>query len=268
MTRFLKTLFGTRTAPTATATTRLRMETLEAREVCSAVPTAYRYGGNVYVDGTDSADAVTVNLIQQSNQPAKLKINITSPGQSKEFIFNRADIGYVHIETYGGGDYVCVNTTIRSEIHGGTGNDQLLGGGARDLIYGGDGHDDIHGYGGDNYIDGGSGNDNIFGGAGDDTLHGGSGNDDIYAYGGDNKLYGGPGDDFMIGGDGSDTMQGGAGNDTLDCLNGDDRIILYYWGTSPNGSQLLIVDWEDHYSGTGGYGFDTVEFTPTYWIIV
>jgi Ca2+-binding RTX toxin-like protein len=85
-------------------------------------------------------------------------------------------------------------------LHGGAGDDRLVGG---------DGNDRLHGGAGDDRLVGGDGNDRLSGGAGDDVMDGGAGND---------LAFGGAGDDLYAfgSGDGSDQFSGGSGwTDTI-----------------------------------------------------
>lgn len=123
--------------------------------------------------------------------------------------------------------------SLRHDISGRSGNDELIGGPADDRIEGGNGDDFIQGgdgndilSGGDflgrsmfDWVEGNGGNDTLIGAG---ILIGGPGNDRIF---GDGILRGGPGDDILnstsstvqqtlIGGPGNDFMNGKAGRDT------------------------------------------------------
>ena len=86
----------------------------------------------------------------------------------------------------------------------------------------GSGNDILHGGEGDDLLLGGGGNDILNGGLGDDILYGGTGND---------TLTGGKGDDILHGGTGSDTftwLKGDDGHDVIKDFNAEegDRIDL------------------------------------------
>jgi Ca2+-binding RTX toxin-like protein len=135
-------------------------------------------------------------------------------------------------------------------IHGGSGQDTLLGDAGVNVIDGRSGNDLIYGNGLDgphppifpepsqgpvipaNSITGGAGDDTIYAGYGSDHAWVGSGNDLIYGYGviaggdpwrsaqardsdGSDTLYGGAGDDTLLGGGGNDVLDGGSGDDVL-----------------------------------------------------
>ena len=117
-------------------------------------------------------------------------------------------------------------------LTGGTGNDYIFGGGDNDTIYGGSENDLIRGGSGDDNITGGSGRDTIFGDAGDDTIDGGSEKDTIY---------GGTGDDTLTGGGSADTFafNEGGGNDTVtDFDTARDMIDLTLFNTAITWEQL------------------------------
>ena len=119
-------------------------------------------------------------------------------------------------------------------LHGGTGNDRLLGFLDNDTLYGGAGNDTLLAQSGDNLAYGGNGNDrllssNDFGpfSHGSDTLHGGNGHDILIArsdYGNPEEidyLYGGAGNDTLDGTSSRNTVfDGGAGNDYFEGYDG------------------------------------------------
>ncbi|WP_169715811.1 calcium-binding protein [Pseudomonas indica] len=124
-------------------------------------------------------------------------------------------------------------------IHGGQGEDSLVGDGGSDLLYGGDDNDMLYGdrmsdgtpdetpfaYMGNDTLDGGEGDDYLEGGGRADNLLGGGGNDTLWgdadaelldaSVHGDDTLDGGQGDDVLGGGGGSDLLYGGDGADEL-----------------------------------------------------
>lgn len=145
-------------------------------------------------------------------------------------------------------------------LHGGTGDDIIIGdkgddtmyGDAdNDVLFGGDGNDEIYGDDENNVY---TGNDVLIGGNGNDELHGGNGNDviiagntslsvdslknlsaiqnsiDASAYqsqnGGENKLYGNAGNDILIGDKGDDILDGGSDADYMYGGDGNDTYIF------------------------------------------
>lgn len=69
------------------------------------------------------------------------------------------------------------STVTEAILHGGSGNDLLIGSSENDRLYGGDGADVLKGGTGDDFLSGGAGNDRLYGNDGLDQLNGGSGND-------------------------------------------------------------------------------------------
>jgi hemolysin type calcium-binding protein len=90
-----------------------------------------------------------------------------------------------------GNDSVTVSrgVTVPVTLHGGSGDDTLIGGSGPDKLSGNDGNDHLYGRAGDDLILGGNGNDTIYGGPGDDILHGGLGNDTIGGGPGENSVH-------------------------------------------------------------------------------
>jgi Ca2+-binding RTX toxin-like protein len=97
-------------------------------------------------------------------------------------------------------------STTASEIIGGAGNDNLLGGTKADTISGGTGNDTLAGAAGADVVTGGEGDDSITGGAGIDNLAGGAGNDTFDM--------GTTVADFT-GATTAETVDGGEGNDSI-----------------------------------------------------
>jgi len=134
-----------------------------------------------------------------------------------------------------GDDVLIAHATTRTEMFGGSEDDDLFGSSSSDLLNGDDGNDHIQGGGGVDTIDGGDDNDDILldpsssdcvvdGGPGDDrivgsdgvdVLRGGDGFDQIHGGGGDDQIFGDAGTDWLAGGTGVDLLVGGTGNDTL-----------------------------------------------------
>ncbi len=133
---------------------RLGFEILEGRD-CPA--SANLTNGILTVTGTDAADTITVT---ESNGV------IQAAGQG----FVAGAVSTIVISGLGGNDTIRDDTTKRSVIYGGSGDDWIYAGRGNDVVYGGHG-DDL-----------------IFGGPGDDRLLGGEGNDSITDNGGNNVI--------------------------------------------------------------------------------
>ncbi len=70
-----------------------------------------------------------------------------------------------------GNDYIeVVDLALMSMLHGGQGNDTLIGGAGNDLLIGGDGNDTLIGGAGNDFLIGGKGADRLVGSAGNDIL--------------------------------------------------------------------------------------------------
>jgi Ca2+-binding RTX toxin-like protein len=108
-----------------------------------------------------------------------------------------------------------------SSSHGG-----LSGTVGYDLIHGGKGNDTVVGDGGSDNIDGGKGSDVLDGDAGHDKMWGGDDADTLNGQAGNDRLRGGTGSDLLDGGEGSDVLEGDVGDDTLQSGNDETSDIL------------------------------------------
>jgi Ca2+-binding RTX toxin-like protein len=114
--------------------------------------------------------------------------------------------GGVRAELGDGDDFAAFGSdlpaSVRAEIHGGPGKDDLRAYGATDpVLEGGDGADMLTGWHSDDTLIGGAGDDELQGHAGDDVLQGGDGNDKL-----EPDTYDDPGDDVVDGGPGIDLV--------------------------------------------------------------
>ncbi|MFM2277798.1 MAG: hypothetical protein RLZZ444_29, partial [Pseudomonadota bacterium] len=126
--------------------------------------------------------------------------------------------------------------TSAKNVHGGAGNDRIIGAGGGDALFGDSGNDNINAGRGADTVDGGIGNDTLSGGQGADHLIGGTGNDTLEAdrdYTTFNTSIGYDAD-RLDGGDGNDSLQGGFGADILNGGDGDDQVVLDCWDGSSN----------------------------------
>jgi Ca2+-binding RTX toxin-like protein len=99
-------------------------------------------------------------------------------------------------------------------IHGGSGNDFILGAPNRDIAKGGRGRDTLMGNGGSDVMSGGPRVDELFGNQGPDLVDAGRGAD---------GLFGGKAGDTLLGARGDDHLDGDAGNDRCTGGGGDNR---------------------------------------------
>lgn len=104
----------------------------------------------------------------------------------------------------------------RPTFNGGPGDDRLLGAAAGEELSGGEGKD---------LVAGGPGPDSLSGDGGADRLVGGFGNDGILGGGGADTLVGEAGPDFLFGGSGRDDVRGGPGGDRLEGGRDDDSVL-------------------------------------------
>lgn len=153
------------------------------------------------IDGTPKADDIRVE--QESSTlsvyDASKLIGVFDIAQCPDGIWYNAG---------GGDDFLIFNVDdrVKTQGHGGPGNDTIVGGEGWDWIGGDDGNDLLYGRGTQDQVIGDSGNDTLYGGAGDDFLVG---------LAGDDLLFGGSGNDFLIDGFGRDTLMGEGGDDHL-----------------------------------------------------
>lgn len=129
-------------------------------------------------------------------------------------------------------------------IQGFAGNDRLSGGIGQDTLWGGDGNDFIEGGADFDQINGNMGDDTARGGEGDDWVVGGKDQDLLYGDAGFDIVYGNMGNDTCYGGDGADWVRGGQGDDIVDGGAGAD------WMAGDRGNDTV----------TGGAGADKFYF--------
>jgi hypothetical protein len=154
---------------------------------------------NVLLAGGAEDSAIEINLspdgrsyVIDSIVPLEVggEVCVNPPGMPTELVCQAAAIGSFEVNAGAGNDKVVVarEVPIPVTFRGGSGNDELLGGGAGDKLLGGDGDDRLVGRGGA---------DSLLGGDGSDRLVGCSGND---------LLRGGPGEDVLLGGSGANDL--------------------------------------------------------------
>ena len=181
------------------------------------------YDGLLAVEGTNADDRIALRV--QAGNPAILQVDLGDDG-SGEFSIPRAEVARISLDGGNGDDSLRIDEsngvftdTIPTTIHGGNGNDRIVGG-AGAITLQGDNGDDV--------LIGGSGVEKLIGGNGDDSIDGNKGNDV--------GLLGNGNDTFVWDpGDGSDTVEGQNGTDTM-LFNGADaseRVVL-----SANGGRL------------------------------
>ena len=131
-----------------------------------------------------------------------------------------------------------LNNTVVAELHGGTGNDILIGGDAADELFGDEGDDILIGWGnstdGRDILRGGRDDDKLFG----DNFSGLTLPAGVPANGGAptnpaiDELFGDEGDDILDGGADDDIVDSGPGNDEVIRSAGNDQILLASAGST------------------------------------
>jgi Ca2+-binding RTX toxin-like protein len=242
-----------------------------------------RAANRLEIDTTDNSERFVVKHVGGDGTSETVDVQWGNWTQTYEGITK------VIVQDAGNGDdYVDMRgVLVRSEFHGGVGNDTVyLSDGANSEASGDDGDDQIfastasgatsvilHGGAGNDVftpgikaitIYGDNGNDVIVGTAeadhlygddgagivadGDDVIDGKDGDDVIRGGKGNDNLEGGPGNDWVRGDDGADLIRGSRGDDVLDGGGGDDKL---YGGS---GNDLLLggagADWANGHSGT------------------
>ena len=160
--------------------------------------------GSDVMDGGAGADEIEVNGAPTAGDDFR----IGAGAAPNSILFRRVNLGQfslaittaerMAVNALGGDDDITaedsLGTLILLALHGGPGNDRLVGSPNADLLTGGDGDDDLAGRGGDDRLVGDRGSDVMDGQAGDDTM-------------------------VWNNGDGSDVMRGRDGTDRVE-VNG------------------------------------------------
>jgi len=276
--------------------TRLRMESLEAREVPTGGLTAGTsmlpiHSDEVLYDastrtltvyGTNERDRVEISAVAPTNPgqrfgtvvtlgrvtnvngAATLTPSVTWGGA------NSPPVSRVRFYGYDASDQFVNDTAIPSVAYGGAGEDRLQGGRGKDTLFGGAGDDRLEGHEGNDRLDGGDGEDYPVGGNGHDIAWGRADPDLMEGSNGNDSLLGGDGDDHIKGMDGTDRLYGELGDDEL--LGGYGNNLLD--GGADNDKLFGGMDAEsliggagnDHLDGShgndtldGGAGNDSIE---------
>lgn len=163
-----------------------QFESLEDRTVPT---TATLDNGMLTILGTSKSDSITI----------KQTINHISITGVAEYFLTSKVTGITIMGLEGNDRIDAVGMNLSCTIHGGAGNDFIIGSGVADVLFGEDG------------------NDRLFGKYGNDTLYGGDGNDLLFGNQGTDALYGQAGDDFLDDGNPavSEATNGGSGMDWI-----------------------------------------------------
>ena len=199
-----------------------------------------RSTGVVTINGDGGEDVVTVDQVG-SGRGAMIRVTTqfgsplhTALSREEIFAVPMTLVKEIQFRGESGDDHFVNNTSIRSVVYGGDGNDVLTGGSGNDELHGNGGSDQIYAgsgndkvYGGDGEIDflyGQDGNDVIEGGNGNDRISGGNGSDELYGQNDNDLIEGGDGNDLIVGGSGDDVLEGNGGSDLLRGQDGNDII--------------------------------------------
>ena len=139
---------SSRTSNSSRRNRKFRMESLESREMLSAV--SLLNDGTLTITGSDAADEISAYV---EADVLTVVVNGVSLSLSND------DISHINVSGGGGDDVIHLDDSVQQTtvLKGGAGNDMIDGGGGADRI------------------DGGSGNDTITGGRGNDKIQGGWG---------------------------------------------------------------------------------------------
>jgi Ca2+-binding RTX toxin-like protein len=194
--------------------------------------TARRDVITVTADANSGGVIVTVNGHATSTRAGKVTI-FADNGNDKIHVDLPDTYAHWLITIHGGaGDDAIIGSIAGERVLAGDGNDYVVSSGGRDTVYGDAGDDSLRGGGSSDVLNGGAGNDTLRGDAGNDNISGGDGSDRIRGNIGNDNLDGGAsrdyiggevGNDRVNGGGGSDALSGGEDDDTLDGGAGDDH---------------------------------------------
>lgn len=163
--------------------------------------------GSLTIDAGDGDDDINV-----SRDPFGRGVIVNVNGE--KYYLTNEEAKNLKIKGGAGNDRITVDANVRTdlELHGGAGDDTIIGGSGNDKIFGGAGNDRLAGRGGDDEIYGGAGDDLMLGGRGNDRMFGGTGNDRMYGGRGNDQIHGGRGNDYARGGHGRDQVDGARTN--------------------------------------------------------
>jgi Ca2+-binding RTX toxin-like protein len=217
-------------------------------------PTSFAVGwgflGSVTNSGLIKGDTALSTTVATINNSGQLIGNVTL-GTANDFgnantLTNTGTItGTVDMFT-GDDTYAGTAGVLRGALHGGDGNDLILGGAGAETLGGDAGNDTIEGGGGADVLDGGAGTNllsfahaaagvsvNLATGQATGAsvsnfqgLVGSAFGDNLTGTGGADSLAGGAGADTLAGSGGGDTLDGGAGQDLIVTGGGNARIVI------------------------------------------
>ena len=221
------------------------IESLETRELLAATISYSNVTREVLINGTASADSVTVNAVSATTTA----VSVVTLGQSIEQTFLNSDVNRFIFLGGAGDDSLLETTNLPIDIYGGDGNDTLAVSGDANFVLT---NTLLTGHGSDTLAEieivkitggmsantinasaasikliafGGGGNDTITGSLLNDEIDGGDGADTLNGFGGNDTVTGGNGNDWVMGGSGTDFCDGGAGDDKVEGLGGSNDTV-------------------------------------------
>lgn len=223
------------------------------------------YGANVLIGGT--GDDTLAGGGADDRLYGGGGANLLSGGAGNDWLSVRG------LDAHRGGEtadaaWIAAKRLVGDGLHGGLGDDTLLGSYGADTLTGGEGADRLDGNDGDDLLVGGGGQDRIDGGDGADriedegeggAIRGGWGDDVIRVAAGTGSRWtiaGGGGDDAIDCGAGADRVDGGRGADVLRLGAGDD-VATAVEGQGAGDDLIFGEAGRDRLSG--GFGRDTLD---------
>lgn len=211
LTNISNRLFGDRqtSRPRRRSTVRLGVERLETRDVPASLSASLSTAGTLTITGSDQADIIQVNQINDRISVLGESISTSSGNNSHVSV---SSVKKIIVNANGGDDVIDLNSNSFSTsqllrmpafVNGGAGDDIIYGTAANDTINGGFNDDRIWGYGGDDTINNAQvGYDRVSGGRGNDTVNAIIDFDDLLAAR-SGRLFS---DDSFNDGDGTDSV--------------------------------------------------------------
>lgn len=216
---------------------------------------------------TESLPRDTVIQVERQDDLLVIRATDSISGSETVRMFDLDTVDRLELHLSDGDSRVDLSgSPIPAEVHGGGGDDTLIGSRFGDTLMGDAGNDRLNGGRGTDMLIGGDGDDRLNGQAGRDTLQGGSGDDNLSGGGGNDRLEGGAGDDRINGQSGKDVLVGGPGMDRLNDNSGTTVVFDEVGGDVNIGRTRIVSDRGDRIQVrvirrltlTGGAGDDRI----------
>lgn len=197
-----------------------------------------RSGNDLLLQISDSADQVTIKNWFLGGSASSTAYQVESVEFADGTSWTAADLTTMALNQYGspGNDTLTGLSGYANIIHGGEGNDTLVGGNLNDLLFGDAGDDVLYGGAGLNELTGGTGQDVLYGGIDRDIFHFGlgAGGDTVWSGGGADVL------DFDRSGMGHPLSVVRQGNDIKFSYSSSDYVVVKDWFSPSNGMQVTL----------------------------